>query len=77
MYLDKVSTTCDSGWVREQHGYSVRMNPPANAGGTDRIQERGPVTPAPSPLLSRATSPRRDGSSGVAGGLTDQNDRPG
>jgi len=36
--LDTVSTTCDSGWVDDQHPILLRVDPPAIAGGTDCVQ---------------------------------------
>src|SRR6185369_2149814 len=44
--LDRVSTTCDSGWVRSPYARSevvsvrIATHPPAIAGGTDPIQAR-------------------------------------
>jgi hypothetical protein len=37
--LDAVSTTCGSGWVNHSIMYRMLItDPPATAGGTDRIQ---------------------------------------
>jgi hypothetical protein len=43
-HLDKVSTTCDSGWVDVEHAIflmilNADVDPPAIAGGTDFIQQ--------------------------------------
>jgi len=43
--LDTVSTTCGSGWLGDEHEIfllmlMVEVDPPATAGGTDRIQHR-------------------------------------
>jgi hypothetical protein len=38
--LDKVSTTCGSGWVGDEHAVLQSVvDPPATAGGTDLIQQ--------------------------------------
>jgi len=39
-YLDTVSTTCGSGWVRSLPPSALTSYPPATAGGTDCIQVR-------------------------------------
>jgi len=41
--LDNVSTTCVSGWVDDEYAYLLTIerpqsDPPATAGGTDRVQ---------------------------------------
>ena len=45
MQLEKVSTTCGSGWVDDEHAIFLSIldseaDPPATAGGTDVTQER-------------------------------------
>ncbi len=38
--LDTVSTTCGSGWVAGELAIlKLEIDPPATAGGTDRIQQ--------------------------------------